>query len=396
MLITKYAKFLESIQTKDMWDIIPESVKELHSLFKSKGKKLYLVGGSVRDFLTGDKPKDFDLATDATPDEVLAIIGKKWRTTTQGDSFFVVVVYTEDQPKGMEIATFREDVYGDMLGISRNPVTKFSTIEKDVERRDLTWNALFYDLDKRSIIDLVGGIEDLKNGVTRFVGDPDMRIKEDPLRILRLLRFTSRYGFTIDDKTAESIEKNKDQLKIIVHERIWDEFYKAYGQIKNFKVYFDYVRKFGLWEYIFPGMKIFDRVPRCFGPNPLVLYLAMLFKDEKVEALQAGGRGLQERMVQGCFIPVEISRLVVFLIWFQQFTPDKVTEFYAKKNSYRISDEIIREWISMVGLAGKEFEAFVKYRPTTNSQELMSKGFKGAELGREIKRLETEKFKQMI
>lgn len=389
MIFTKYAKFLESIQTKDMWDIIPESVKELHTLFKSAGKTLFVVGGSVRDFLNNDKPKDFDLATDATPDEVLSIIGKKWRTTVQGESFFVVVVYTEDQPMGMEIATFREDVYGELLGKTRNPVTKFSTIEKDVERRDLTWNALFYDLEKRSIIDLVGGIEDLKNGITRFVGDPDMRIKEDPLRILRLLRFTARYGFTIDDKTIESIMKNKDQLKIIVRNRIWEEFYKAFGQVKNFKVYFDYVRKFGLWEYIFPGMKVFDLVPRCFGPNPLALYLATLFKNEKAE-------GLQERMVQGCFIPIEVARVVAFLVWFQQFDPEKVTEFYSKRNSYKISDEVLLEWISTIGLSGKKFSSFVKYRPTTSSQELMDKGFKGKALGDEIKRLEIENFKRML
>lgn len=110
-MITKYKKFLESIKKEDMWDIIPNSVKELYKLFQASNKKLFLVGGSVRDFLTGDKPKDFDLATDATPDEVLAIIGKKWRTTVQGESFFVVVVYTEDQPMGMEIATFREERY---------------------------------------------------------------------------------------------------------------------------------------------------------------------------------------------------------------------------------------------------------------------------------------------
>lgn len=96
-----------------MWDIIPESVKEIHKLFKRSGKSLYVVGGSVRDFLNNDTPKDFDLATDATPEEVLNIIGKRWRTTTQGESFFVVVVYTEDQPKGMEIATFRSETYRD-------------------------------------------------------------------------------------------------------------------------------------------------------------------------------------------------------------------------------------------------------------------------------------------
>ncbi len=179
----------------------------------------------------------------------------------------------------MEIATFREDVYGDMLGVSRNPVTKFSTIEKDVERRDLTWNALFYDLEKRKIIDLVNGLEDLKNGITRFVGDPDMRIKEDPLRILRLIRFTSRYGYTIEEKTFKSVEKNKDQLKIIVRERIWDEFYKAYGQVKDFTIYLKYINEFDLWEYIFPGVKINKDIVPC---SSIELYLANLLRDEHV------------------------------------------------------------------------------------------------------------------
>jgi len=393
MIITKYTKFLESLQPKDMWDIIPESVKELHELFKSAGKTLFVVGGSVRDFLNSDTPKDFDLATDATPDEVLAIIGKKWRTTVQGESFFVVVVYTEDQPKGMEIATFREDVYGDMLGVSRNPVTKFSTIEKDVERRDLTWNALFYDLEKRKIIDLVNGLEDLKNGITRFVGDPDMRIKEDPLRILRLIRFTSRYGYTIEENTFKSVEKNKDQLKIIVRERIWDEFYKAYGQVKDFTIYLKYISQFDLWEYIFPGVKINKNIVTC---SSIELYLANLFRDEQVIDFEQ----FRSRLVQELFIPDSptspIARVVTYLIWVQDFTSDRVMEFYSKRNNFKISDGVIREWFKIINWWFKWCEAFIKYRPTTSSQELMSQGLKGKALGDEIKRIEIEKFKNSI
>ncbi len=392
MIITKYAKFLESIQTKDMWDIIPESVKELHTLFKSAGKKLFVVGGSVRDFLNNDKPKDFDLATDATPDEVLSIIGKKWRTTVQGESFFVVVVYTEDQPLGMEVATFREDIYGDMLGISRNPTTKFSTIEKDVERRDLTWNALFYDLEQRKIIDLVNGLEDLRNGITRFVGDPDMRIKEDPLRILRLLRFTARYDYTIEEGTLKSVHKNKDQLKIIVKNRIWEEFFKAYGQVKDFSLYLKYIDKFDIWEYIFPGMKINHNIVKC---SSLILYLSNLFIDEKVTEFS----DMVDRLIQECNIPNTaahpIAREVTFMLWLKDFTPEMVAEYHAKRNSFRISDESIEEWISIAGL-GKECISFVKYRPTTSAQELMNQGLKGKPLGDEIKRLEIEKFKQLI
>jgi tRNA nucleotidyltransferase/poly(A) polymerase len=165
--------FLES--NKTMLDIIPQSVKDLHKLFKASGKKLYLVGGAVRDFLTGDKPKDFDLATDALPDEVLEILGKKYRTNLQGRAFGVVVVFTEDQPMGMEIATFREDV-----SKGRNPEVKLGvTIEDDVKRRDLTYNALFYDLDTKDIVDLVGGKSDLESGITKMVGDPTERFDED-------------------------------------------------------------------------------------------------------------------------------------------------------------------------------------------------------------------------
>ena len=128
-MITKYKLFCESLKN-DMWSIIPQSVKELHELFKSKGKKLYVVGGAVRDFLNSDKPKDFDLCTDALPDEVLEILGSKYRTNLQGKAFGVVVVFTEDEPSGMEIATFREDI-----SKGRNPEVKLGvTIEDDVKR----------------------------------------------------------------------------------------------------------------------------------------------------------------------------------------------------------------------------------------------------------------------
>lgn len=190
MKLKRYSQFLES--KSDMWDIIPDSVKDLHKLFQSAGKKLYLVGGSVRDFLTGDRPKDFDLATDALPDEVLEIIGDKFRTNLQGKAFGVVVVYTKEVPEGMEIATFRSDVYDGKLGKTRNPDVKFTTIEQDVLRRDLRINGLFYDLDKKEIVDLVGGVDDIKNKVIGMIGNPDLRIKEDPLRILRAIRMACR------------------------------------------------------------------------------------------------------------------------------------------------------------------------------------------------------------
>lgn len=240
MKLKKYNQFLESNKSTDMWNVIPQSVKELHNLFQSKGKKLYLVGGSVRDFLTGDKPKDFDLATDALPDEVLEILGKSYRTNLQGKAFGVVVVYTDDQPGGMEIATFREDV-----SKGRNPQVKLGVgIEDDVKRRDITYNALFYDLDKREIVDLVGGREDLQGRVTRMVGNPIERFDEDSLRILRAFRFASRYGHPLHIDTEKAIKKRKqlenvdpddpEKMKRISAERIWEEMVKAWKQAKDY------------------------------------------------------------------------------------------------------------------------------------------------------------------
>ncbi len=191
MRLKRYQQFLES--KSDMWDIIPQSIKDLNTIFTKAGKKLYLVGGSVRDFLTGDKPKDFDLATDALPDEVIKILQSyNYDFNLQGKAFGVVVVFTKEVPEGMEIATFRSDVYDGKLGKTRNPDVKFTTIEQDVLRRDLRINGLFYDLDKKEIVDLVGGVDDIKNKVIGMIGDPDLRIKEDPLRILRAIRMACR------------------------------------------------------------------------------------------------------------------------------------------------------------------------------------------------------------
>jgi tRNA nucleotidyltransferase/poly(A) polymerase len=389
MIITKYNKFLES--KSDMWNIIPQSVKDLHQLFKQHHKKLFVVGGAVRDFLNNERPKDFDLCTDATPDEVLEIVGKKYRNNLQGKAFGVVVVYTEDEPKGMEIATFREDQYDDKLGITRNPDVKFSTIEKDVERRDIPYNALFFDLDKKEIVDLVGGVKDLENKVTRFVGDPELRIQEDPLRILRLIRFNCRYRFNIDEKTAEAIEENKDRLSIITKERIWafsgdnaGEIMKAWKQAKSFTEYLNLLTKFGLWKEILPGFKINTDIK---DSKYLEVYLANLLKENK---------NVLDKLVQDCKIEVDMARKIVFLISLLDFKVDDVTEMYKKRTVARVNDEVILDWYKINQINDATHLAFIKYKPSVSAQDLMDKGFKGAELGKEIKRLEIEKFKEII
>ena len=389
MKLKRYNQFLES--KSDMWDIIPQSVKELHELFQSAGKKLYLVGGSVRDFLTGDKPKDFDLATDALPDEVLEIVGDKFKTNLQGKAFGVVVVYTKEVPEGMEIATFREDV-----SKGRNPEVKLGvTIEDDVKRRDLTYNSLFYDLDTRQIVDLVGGKEDLQSGITRMVGDPIERFDEDSLRILRAFRFASRYEHPLHKDTESAIEKRKQlqnidpetgEMKRISQERVWEEMKKAWKQAKDYNYYLSFFTKFDMWDEVFPGANINTNLVKS---KDLLVVIANLFKNEST-------LGLTDRLAQEYKIELELATKVAFLISLLNFKVEDVFDIYKKRQQCAIADATILEWLKVETIDTNELVKFVEYRPSVSAQELMSQGFKGKDLGIEIKRLEVEKFKEML
>jgi len=389
MKLKRYNQFLES--KSDMWDIIPQSVKELHELFQSAGKKLYLVGGSVRDFLTGDKPKDFDLATDALPDEVLEIVGDKFRTNLQGKAFGVVVVYTKEVPEGMEIATFREDV-----SKGRNPEVKLGvTIEDDVKRRDLTYNSLFYDLDTRQIVDLVGGKEDLQSGITRMVGDPIERFDEDSLRILRAFRFASRYEHPLHKDTESAIEKRKQlqnidpetgEMKRISQERVWEEMKKAWKQAKDYRYYLSFFTKFDMWDEVFPGANINTNL---VDSKDFIVVVANLFKNEST-------LGLTDKLAQEYKIELETATKVTFLISLLSFKVEDVFDIYKKRQQCAITDATILEWLKVQGIDTDTLVKFVEYRPSVSAQELMSQGFKGKALGDEIKRLEVERFRSML
>jgi len=381
--------FLES--TKSMLDIIPQSVKDLHKLFAANGKKLYLVGGSVRDFLTGDKPKDFDLATDALPDEVLEILDGKFRTNLQGRAFGVVVVFTKDQPEGMEIATFRED-----LSKGRNPEVKLGvTIEDDVKRRDITYNALFFDLDTNEIVDLTGGRKDLESGVTKMVGDPFERFDEDSLRILRAFRFASRYNHPLEEGTAKAIEKRNQlenidpesgEMKRISQERVWEEMKKAWGQAKDYNYYLSFFTKFNMWDQVFPGVEINTKLVES---KDLVIVFANLFLGNDTSKLET-------KLVQDFKIEGDVAKKIVFLLDFIKMKPEDVFDVFKKKVTSGISDSTILEWLGVTGNENPMLIKFIGYKPTVSSQELMDQGFKGKELGLEIKRLEIEKFKNML
>ena len=388
-IITKYEIFLES--NKTMLDIIPQSVKDLHKLFKASGKKLYLVGGAVRDFLTGDKPKDFDLATDALPDEVLGIISDKYRTNLQGRAFGVVVAYTKDQPEGMEIATFREDT-----SKGRNPEVKLGvTIDQDVKRRDISFNGLFFDLDTNEIVDLVGGQQDLKDGVTRMIGDPTERFEEDSLRILRAFRFASRYGHPLHKDTEaaiakrnqlENIDPESGEMKRISQERVIEEMKKAWKQSKDYNNYLAFFTKFDMWDQVFPGVEINTDL---VDTKDFVVVFTNLFKN-------ADTNRLETKLVQEFRIEQEIAKKIVFLLELSKMKAEDALDLFRKRQQCAITDATILEWLRVSDNQNDMLVKFVGYKPTVSSKELMEQGFSGKELGEEIKRLEIEKFKKML
>lgn len=201
---------------------IPDRVKYILSRLESRGFEAYIVGGCVRDTLLGLEPNDWDICTSAHPDQVVETFYSDEVLLTGIKHGTVTVVLDR---VGYEITTFRNDgKYSD----GRHPdyVSYSNSITEDLKRRDFTINSIAYN-QKTGFIDLFGGIEDIKNKVVRCVGNPYDRFNEDFLRMLRAVRFSIKYGMTIDEKTEAAIWENKEKIKNVSFERIQNETIKA-------------------------------------------------------------------------------------------------------------------------------------------------------------------------
>ena len=197
--------------------------KELADTFKSHGYKLYLVGGSVRDYLLNLPLTDMDLVTDATPMEEEEFLENVDFTFAK---FGSIKLHYKDVK--FDITTLRkESKYLD----SRHPsnIEFTDKLEEDVSRRDLTINAL-YLTPELEVIDLVNGQSDINNKLLKMIGNPDIRIKEDPLRIVRIYRFSLDLGFEIDSALLDAIRHNQNLLKILRKEKIQEEIRKCHHQ----------------------------------------------------------------------------------------------------------------------------------------------------------------------
>lgn len=200
---------------------LPSNIQKILSMLNSAGFKAYIVGGCVRDSIMGNVPHDWDVTTEASPDEIKDVFSA-FRTIDTGIKHGTVTVICDGAP--VEITTFRVD--GEYTDNRHPDSVKFTKdIREDLSRRDFTINAIAYNPDE-GIIDPFGGREDIENKIIRCVGSPDKRFNEDALRILRAVRFASVLGFEIEKETSDSISENENLISDIAVERISTELLK--------------------------------------------------------------------------------------------------------------------------------------------------------------------------
>ncbi len=260
-----------------------EALKVLYRL-KGAGYLAYLVGGSVRDLLLGKRPKDFDVGTDARPEEIRRLFRN---SRIIGRRFRLVHVFFKGG-KYIEVVTFRgRDEDGDEPCCDQNT---YGTPAEDAFRRDLTINALFYNIADFSIIDYVGGMEDLRRGVIRIIGEPNIRIIRDPVRMMRAIRHAAKTGFSIDQQTYEAICRQKTKIRLCSPMRVRDEWLKDLqgGWASPWaKLMFET----GLFDEIFPA---YGRLLRE-NPETRKLVLKLLAELDK-ETARGNGLGEAEKM----------------------------------------------------------------------------------------------------
>lgn len=360
---------------------IPSDIQQIQQVFKKNGFKLYVVGGAVRDALLGKNPKDYDLATDAVPDKVEEMMAKAGlRTLPTGKAFGVINVFT-DQGE-YEIATFREDLSG-----GRRPdAVSFTNIEGDVKRRDLTINALFYDIDTKEIVDLVGGVNDLKNGVVRTVGSPEDRFGEDRLRILRAIRFAGRFGSQLDPATDAALKKDAS-LKGISGERIRDEFLKGIASAKSVKNFLKMIDGYGLFDWVFNGLAV-DK--DFIENNDPIIVLANILKRNNIESLRKELNNLK--------YSADEVKAISFLIGLTKLSPETAVLLKRAQKNAGVTPEQMKTFGKIIGLDSKLLDAFIQFQLSVSGPELMDKmNLKpGPELGQAIQKVETDNFKKLL
>ena len=361
--------------------LIPSDILEIAKVFKNNGFKLFVVGGAVRDALLNQTPKDFDLATDAVPDMVEEMMAKAgFNTLPTGKAFGVINVFTDMGE--YEIATFRED-----LSSGRRPDgVSFTNIEGDVKRRDLTINALFYDIDTNEVVDLVGGIEDLNNGVIRTVGAAEDRFGEDRLRILRAIRFAGRFGSELDPSVDAALTKDSS-LDGISGERIRDEFLKGLKTAKSVVSFLEMVDKYFLFDWVFKDLSVDKRFVEIKDP---MIVISKMLRHNQTDFLSKKLNNLK--------YSVDETRDIVFLVKFLTLSIENAVTLKKLHNISNITNEQLLLLTQNESINAELVAAFIKFNLSVSGEDVMSNlGIKaGPEVGKAIQKAETENFVTLL
>jgi tRNA nucleotidyltransferase/poly(A) polymerase len=361
---------------------LPETVTKLNSIYTDAGYPLYVVGGAVRDAFLGEEPKDYDLATSATPEQSAELL-KDYTILEVGKSFGITMVVVDGER--IEIATFRED-----SGAGRRPDSvKYTSIENDVMRRDLTINALFYDIEKGVIVDLVGGVDDLLNRVVRCVGEPQERMEEDPLRKLRAIRFAARLGGDIEPK-LDRVLQNDNSLREVSAERVVEELKAGVKKARSVRNYFELLEKYDYFPLIFPGLEV--DTSRLTESRNFVVIIAILLSnpDADVDAIK--------KVLMDAKYTYEEATHIVYLISLMAFSPDNAYAYRRKLDQMSLGNETIQEYAKAMSSQVRLpwIETLLDYSITTTGDGLKASGLTGKEIGDEIKRVEAEKFRALL
>ena len=230
--------------------LISDAALDTLKILRENKYDAFIVGGAIRDILMGFKPKDFDIATNATPEQVRSIF-KKSRII--GRRFKLVhVIYGREI---IEVSTFRAKPRQKIQmsnGVLKD--NEYGSIKEDAERRDFTINALYYDVEDKNLIDFYGGLRDIQDNQLRLIGKPKLRYKEDPIRILRAIRFAAKLKMEIHSETLNEIRSSIDLLKSIPYSRLFDEVMKFFltGHAQESMVLF---KKYNLSNIYFPSLE---------------------------------------------------------------------------------------------------------------------------------------------
>lgn len=305
--------------------ISDNALKVLYRL-KKGGYDAYLVGGGVRDMLLGIEPKDFDIATNATPEQIKALfrncrlIGRRFRLAH--------IVFGRDI---IEVATFRghhdsaSDKQKECKKTSKQSADGmllrdniYGSIDEDAERRDFTINALYYSVENFNIYDFAGGVADIEQRLIRLIGDPETRYREDPVRMLRAVRFATKLDMEIGEETAQPIKPLANLLLNIPPARMFEEFLKLFVSGKAL-ANFHMLRDYGLFEYLFPIVEqnLIAEQAQAEDHMSRFIQLAMSNTDQRINTNQR----VTPAFLLAAFLWYPLSRQVTQLRQTTQLTP---------------------------------------------------------------------------